>query len=89
MHAWLECLLPNSDWLPLDPSVAWLRRAKRTYNLGGFNQIGSDRIVMNTGSQHDIQLPGLRLTLGIIQTPLFVKTTGDIEYIQTYQLKTT
>ena len=89
MHAWLECLLPDGQWLPLDPSVAWLRQAGRTYNLGGFNVVGSDRIVINTGSQHSIQLPNQRLDLGIIQTPLFIQANGKIEYLTNYQVQTT
>jgi transglutaminase-like putative cysteine protease len=88
MHAWLECLLPNGIWLAMDPSVDWLRQRGRSKSLGGFNLIGSDRIVMNTGSDHRIQVQGQELTLGIVQTPLLIGPTGGIEYVRDYHLET-
>lgn len=87
MHAWLECLLPDGQWLPLDPSVAWLRARGRTIKLGGFNYLGSDRIVMSTGSHHEIHHGDQRLPLGIIQTPLLVSPTGQIDYLSSYRLR--
>lgn len=88
MHAWLECLLPDGQWLPLDPSVAWLRVRGRTNKLGGFNYLGSDRIVMNVGSHHEIHHAGQILPLGIIQTPLLINAVGHIDYLTSYQLRT-
>ncbi|EKD76531.1 MAG: hypothetical protein ACD_43C00071G0004 [uncultured bacterium] len=88
MHAWIECLLPNGQWLALDPSVEYLRKQGRTNKLGGFNEIGSDRIVMNTGSHHTVRLGSQTITMDIIQTPTFIATNGDFEYIKNYKILT-
>lgn len=88
MHAWIECLLPNGQWLALDPAVDYLRRHGRTSKIGGFNRVGSDRVVMNTGSQHELTIHDQTFSLGIIQTPLFIRHDGVIEYLKNYLVRT-
>lgn len=84
MHAWAECVLPNNEWLPLDPSVHQLRNQKRTMKSGGFGWVGSDRIAVSTDCDHAIALstedtqPRRTTQLDILQTPVLLQENGEI-----------
>lgn len=88
MHAWLEFRLPTGEWVPLDPSVEQLRNLKRSTKLGGFGEVGSDRIVTNVGSNRIIRFNQQEYKLGILQTPVYLLDDGQIEFIPDYQVLT-
>ncbi|MEX0621735.1 MAG: transglutaminase-like domain-containing protein [Candidatus Woykebacteria bacterium] len=49
-HAWLEFMVPDGNWVPVDPSVENLRLSGRDFKPGGFGRVGNDRIVVSIGS---------------------------------------
>ncbi|MFA6474605.1 MAG: transglutaminase-like domain-containing protein [Patescibacteria group bacterium] len=82
MHAWIEALLPDGTWWPMDPSVEWLRLRRRSAKHGGFGQLGSDRIVINIGTNHVIKYQSKDYPVGMLQLPMILTTTGDTQYLQ-------
>ncbi len=72
MHAWMEALLPDGTWFPLDPSVEWRRNNGRSKRQGGFGTFPADRLVVSMG--HAITLPAKEKTyhFDIIQKPLYI-----------------
>lgn len=81
MHAWVEALLPDGIWLPLDPSTDWLRQHHRTKKFGGCGQIGSDRIVISVGSNHVIQHHQQAYAVGMLQVPMILLPDGNFKYL--------
>ncbi|OGY59010.1 MAG: hypothetical protein A3E61_02055 [Candidatus Colwellbacteria bacterium RIFCSPHIGHO2_12_FULL_43_12] len=77
MHAWLEILLPNDVWFPLDPSVDYLRRQGRTKKSGGFGEVGSDRIAFSVGSDIPLRIGDTEKTYDIFQHPIVVAQHGE------------
>lgn len=76
MHAWLEILLPNGEWLPLDPSIDYLRRHGRSSKEGGFGVTGSDRIAFSSGSDIPLQIGEHSMSLDILQNPVVFAANG-------------
>lgn len=72
MHAWLEVMLPDSSWFPLDPSVEWRRSNGFSKRQGGFGTFPADRLVVSKG--HNLTLPAKVKTyhFDIIQKPLYI-----------------
>lgn len=69
MHAWAAVLLPDGNWLKTDPSVEHLRRQGRTKKIGSLGITGSDRLVLSTGSDIEIEVRGQKIKLDILQNP--------------------
>ncbi len=55
MHAWVEAMLPDYSWFPLDPAVEWRRKNGLSKRRGGMGIIPADRLVVSYG--HGITLP--------------------------------
>lgn len=72
MHAWIECEVQGGQWLPLDPSVDFLRQNGRTKKTGGFGHIGSDRIVFSHGCDLSIKVGNRSMETPILQYPVVV-----------------
>jgi len=80
MHAWAEYLGEDNAWIPVDPSVEWLCMAGRTKKRGGFNDIGTDRIIFSYGSDIPVVVGGKKHRIPILQHPHFFqdKEKNDI-----------
>ena len=50
MHAWVEALLPDGQWIPLDPSAEQLFRQGRAWQSGKLGFTGSDRVLLSLGN---------------------------------------
>jgi len=72
MHAWLEILLPNNQWFPLDPSIEWRRKKGLTKRQGGFGFIPDDRLVASYGCDFNLKINGRNYKINILQKPLLV-----------------
>lgn len=72
MHSWVEALLPDHSWFPLDPSVEWRRTNGLSKRQGGYGIIPRDRLVVSFG--HEIAFPMKDKTyrFEIIQKPLYI-----------------
>lgn len=81
MHAWVEALLPNGTWFPLDTSTDWLRQRRRTKKMGGYGELGSDRIVISVGSDHVIQHQQQTYTVGMLQLPMILAPDKTFSYL--------
>lgn len=81
MHAWAEANLPDGTWLPLDASTDWLRQHHRTKKIGGYGEIGSDRIVMSVGSNHVIHDHHRDYRVGMLQWPMLLLANGQFKYL--------
>ncbi len=74
MHAWLEALLPNGTWMPLDPSQDHLfRRGRDRTKSGRFGAIGSDHIVTSVGCDIPIPIRGVVHRIDLLQYPVLVE----------------
>ena len=73
MHAWLEFMTPDGDWIPLDPSIDHLRSQGRVYRAGGFGRVGNDRVLTSIGS--NIAVDGKKFS--VLQTPLVETKAQD------------
>jgi len=80
MHAWVEILLPNGEWFPLDPSVDYLRRHGRSKRVGGFGETGSDRIIFSFGSDLSIKADGREFNVDILQNPIVISDRGETSF---------
>jgi len=76
MHAWLEILLPNGQWFPVDPSIGYLKRLDRTSRYGGFGFVGSDRIVFSFGEDIPLKAVDEDLVVDILQNPVVIAQGG-------------
>lgn len=72
MHAWLEVLLPDDSWLPLDPSIEWRRNKSLTKRQGGFGFIPADRLVVSFGCDHRIKVNDKIYQIDILQNPIYL-----------------
>lgn len=70
MHAWMEILLPNGDWMPLDPSSEQLYRQGRMWASGRMGFTGSDRVAMSFGEDILITAAGKKINVEILQNPI-------------------
>lgn len=89
MHAWLEYLLPDGQWVVLDPSVDYLQRHGRSSKVAGYNNVGSDRIVISVGSDHHLHIHNHDIHIGMLQTPVFIQSDGTFTYVDSYKLVST
>jgi len=73
MHAWVEALLPDSTWFPMDPSIDWKRRKGLTSREGGFGYIPNDRLITSFGEDFKLNVDGKNYEIPILQNPLRLK----------------
>lgn len=69
MHAWAEFMLPNGEWVPVDPSVEQLFNEFKTRKSGRFGFAGSDRIIFSYGCDISLVLDGKAVQIDILQNP--------------------
>lgn len=72
IHAWLEVLLPDNSWFPLDPSIDWRRRKGLSKRQGGFGIIPADRLVTSFGCDFNIKVNNKNFTIDLLQKPIYV-----------------
>lgn len=72
MHAWAEVLLPDGQWLPLDPSVEYLSRKGRTLKSGRLGLVGSDRLLLSYDADMPIEIDGQRIIADLFQHPFLI-----------------
>jgi transglutaminase-like putative cysteine protease len=72
IHAWLEILLPDDSFFPLDPSIEWRRKKGKTQRQGGFGFIPADRLVTSYGCDFDLNINGKNYKIDLLQKPLLV-----------------
>lgn len=70
MHAWVEALLPDGTWFPLDPSMEKLSAEGKTKKSGKFGFVGSDRVALSMGCDIPIAIDGAEDRVAILQNPL-------------------
>lgn len=69
MHAWMEALLPNDIWFPMDPSVEWRRTHMLSTRPGGFGIIPPDRLVVSFGQDISFYFNNTGYRVDILQDP--------------------
>lgn len=67
IHAWLEVLLPDNSWFPIDPSIEWRRNHGLSKREGGFGIIPNDRLVLSYGCDLKYKIEKKKYHLDIIQ----------------------
>ncbi len=72
MHVWLEILLPDGSWFPLDPAIEWRRNKGLTERKGGFGFIPNDRLVISYGCDFNLKINKKILKIDFLQNPLFI-----------------
>jgi len=72
MHAWLEILLPNGKWFPLDPSIDWRRKKGLTKRKGSFGFIPNDRLVTSYGCDFEVKIGEENYKIDLLQKPLLI-----------------
>lgn len=72
IHAWLEVLLPDENWFPLDPSIEWRRLHHLTNRLGGFGFIPDDRLVVSFGEDFNLKINNENCQIDILQKPIYI-----------------
>lgn len=77
MHAWVEILLPNGEWIVADPSIENFRRKGKRVQAGALGFAGSDRIVFSVGCDMSIPIDNQTLQLDILQNPHVFAENGD------------
>jgi transglutaminase-like putative cysteine protease len=71
MHAWLEVLLPDGSFFPLDPSIEWRRKKGKTQRQGGFGFIPADRLVTSYGCDFELNINGKNYKIDLLQKPIY------------------
>ena len=77
MHAWLEILLPNGQWLSADPSIEQLLNTGRTKREAKLGFVGSDRIALSVGCNFKLKVGGRTIQLDILQNPKVLGSLGE------------
>ncbi len=72
MHAWLEVLLPDGSWFPLDPSIEWKRKRGLTKRKGGLGEIPADRLITSFGQDFSISINGKKYRIDLLQHPVYL-----------------
>ncbi len=79
MHAWLEILLPDGSWLPLDPSIEWRRDRGLSRRQGGFGHIPSDRLVTSFGCDFKIKINNKNYQIDLLQKPNLLNKVLEVK----------
>ncbi len=72
MHVWIEILLPDNTWFPLDPSIEWKRKKRLTKRRGGFGEIPSDRLVTSFGEDVSVMINNKKIKVPLLQKPVYL-----------------
>ena len=72
IHSWLEVLLPDDTWFPLDPSIDWRRRRGLTERKGGFGYTPADRLVTSFGCDFKININNKNYQIDLLQNPVYL-----------------
>ncbi len=72
IHAWLEVLLPDNSWFPLDPAIDWRRGRGLTKRQGGFGIIPADRLVTSFGCDFNIKVNNKNFAIDLLQKPIYL-----------------
>lgn len=72
MHVWVEVLLPDKTWFPLDPAVEWRRSRGLSKRQGGFGMVPDDRLVVSYGQDFQIPIPSKIITIDLLQKPIYI-----------------
>ena len=73
MHAWIEILIPDGSFFPLDPSIEWRRKKVKTQRQGGFGFIPADRLVTSYGCDFELKVYGKVYKIDLLQKNLNLK----------------
>jgi len=73
MHAWLEILLPDGNFFPLDPSIEWRKNKGLTKRKGDFGFIPNDRLVVSYGCDFDLKIDEKNYKIDLLQKINFIK----------------
>lgn len=82
MHAWVEALLPDGTWFPLDPSMEKLAKEGKTKKSGMLGFVGSDRIALSVGCDIPLVVDGKEICVDILQNPIVMPedSKNDFSY---------
>lgn len=72
MHAWLEVLLPDGNWFPMDPSIEWKRKKGLTKRQSGFGYIPADRLVTSFGCDYVTKIENKTYHIDLLQNPVYI-----------------
>ncbi len=72
MHVWVEILLPDDSWFPLDPSIEWQRVNNFTSSQGDFGIIPDDRLVLSYGEDFDLNIGTKNYKIDLFQSPVYI-----------------
>ncbi|GEM_PF-1143214 len=72
MHVWVEAMLPDKSWFPLDPAIEWRRRKGLTQRQGGFGYIPADRLVVSYGQNFTININNRKYQIELLQKPAYI-----------------
>lgn len=81
MHAWVEALLPDGNWFPLDPSMEKLSREGKTKKSGRIGFVGSDRVAFSTGCDIPIFADGKEVRADILQNPIIIAEGYEKDFL--------
>jgi transglutaminase-like putative cysteine protease len=79
MHAWVEFMLPNGEWVPADPSTEQLFERGKTTNTSRLGFKGSDRIIFSIGCHIPLSIGGHEISTDILQNAFITPEDKDLE----------
>lgn len=88
MHAWVEVLLPDGQWMPVDPSVEQLTRNGRAVKGGRLGFAGSNRIIFSYGADIPVQVNDKTVITPLLQNPALISEEMQKEFALTMNFKT-
>lgn len=81
MHAWVEALLPDGNWFPLDPSMEKLSREGKTKKSGKIGFTGSDRVALSIGCDISLFIDGKDMRADILQNPIIFADGKEKDFL--------
>lgn len=87
MHAWVEFMLPNGNWIPADPTIENLLINRGTKRSGKFGFIGSDHLILSYGSDLKLTIFGNLIKTDILQNPIVQAEHGPSSVKINYKLE--
>ena len=73
MHAWLELLTADGQYLALDPAVDWRYRHGMSRRFATFTNLPADRLLISYGHNHQLQYFNKQHHWPILQHPELIK----------------
>ncbi|NTU46382.1 transglutaminase domain-containing protein [Candidatus Roizmanbacteria bacterium] len=70
MHVWVEVLLPDGSWFPIDPATEWRRSHGFSKRKGGFGVTEADRLVVSYGCDHMFTFDERKIQVDLLQYPV-------------------